>query len=217
MLPLDEKFLATVFRIRLSILVFTDGLLIYFLGEFKLNKKREKFSFTTQQIALLGVMIGLSLALSRVSISLGPNNRLSFGFIINAIVAILYGPWVAGFASAAEDLLQSFLFGVQGQFFIGFTLTAFVGSFIYGLFLHRKKITWKHVLGAVVLNTIFSNLFLNTLWIHLLYRTPIFVLLAGRIPQNILMAPIRFGLIYLMTQNRQLKQIYDRYAVGRKE
>ncbi len=178
--------------------------------------ERERFSFTTQQIAVLGVLMSLSLVLSRVSITLGPNNRLAFGFIINSIIAILYGPWVAGFASAAQDLLKSFLFGVQGQFFIGFTLTAFVGSFIYGVFLHRKTITWKHVLGAVLVNTLVSNLFLNTLWIHLLYRTPILVLLAARIPQNLIMAPIRFGLIYLMTQNRQLNQIFDRYAVGRK-
>ncbi len=181
-----------------------------------MRKKNERFSFTTQQIAVLGVLIGLSLALSRISINIGPNNRLSFGFIINAIIAILYGPWVAGFASAGEDLLKSFLFGVQGQFFIGFTITAFVGSFIYGLFLHRKPITWKHVLGAVLFNTLFSNLFLNTLWVHLLYRTPVLVLLAARIPQNLIMAPIRFGLIYLMTQNSQMNQIFDRYAVGRK-
>lgn len=179
-------------------------------------RERERFSFSTRQIAVLGVLIGLGLALTRVSIPLGPSNRLSFGFIVNAIIAILYGPWIAGFAAVGEDLLKSFLFGVQGQFFIGFTLTAFAGSFIYGLFLHRKNITWKHVLGAVVVNTLFSNLFLNTLWINLLYKTPFPVLLATRIPQNLLMAPIRFGLIYLMTKNGQMNQIFNRYSVGRK-
>lgn len=183
----------------------------------KQRENRERFSFTTQQIAVLGVLIALSLVLSRVSIPIGPNNRLAFGFIINSIMAILYGPWVAGFASAGQDLLKSFLFGVQGQFFIGFTFTAFLGPFIYGIFLHRRNITWKHVLGAVLLNTIVSNLLLNTLWINILYGTPFMVLLASRIPQNLLMAPIRFGLIYLITQNRQMNQIFDRYAVGRKE
>lgn len=181
-----------------------------------MSKGREKFSFSTQQIAVLGVLIALSLALSRIEIPLGPSNRLSFGFIINAIIGILYGPLIAGLSGAAGDLLKSFLFGVQGQFFIGFTLTAFVGSFIYGVFLHRKNITWKHVLAAVIANTLIANLFLNTLWVNILYKTPVLVLLATRIPQNLLMAPIRFGLIYLMVKNGQMQQIFNRYAVGRK-
>lgn len=182
-----------------------------------MKNKQEKFSFTTQQIAVLGVLMALGLALSQVEIMLGPSNRLSFGFIVNAIIGILYGPWVAGFAAAGNDLLQSFLFGVQGNFFIGFTFTAFIGSFIYGFFLHRKTIKWKHVLLAVLLNTILSNLVLNTLWIYLLYRTPVVVMLATRIPQNLIMGPIRFAIIYLVVQNRQLNQIFDRYAVGRKK
>src|SRR5690625_5900914 len=90
-------------------------------------KENKKFTFTVQQIAVLGVLMALELAISRVSVLLGPSNRLTFGFIIHAVIGIMYGPWVAGLAAAGSDLLKSFLFGVQGQFFIGFTLTAFVG------------------------------------------------------------------------------------------
>lgn len=180
-------------------------------------KKNNKFTFTTQQIAILGILMALGLVLSRVSIPLGPSNRLSFGFIVNAMIGILYGPWVAGFAAAGKDLLQTFLFGVQGgSFFIGFTLTAFVGSFIYGWFLHREKVTWKHVLAAVILNTVLTNLVLNTLWIYLLYKTPVIVLLASRIPQNLIMAPIRFIVIYLIVQNKQIQRVFDGYATRRK-
>lgn len=179
-------------------------------------KKNNSFNFTTQQIAILGILMALGLVLSRVAIPLSPSNRLSVGFIVNAIIGILYGPWVAGFAAAGNDLLKTFLFGTQGTFFIGFVLSAFVGSFIYGWFLHRKTVTWQHVLLAVLLNTIFTNLVLNTLWIHILYRTPIIVLLASRLPQNLIMAPIRFVVIYLITQNRQLNQVFDRYATKRK-
>lgn len=181
-----------------------------------MENKNNRFTFTTQQIAVLGVLMALGLVLSRTTIALGPNNQLSFGFIVNAIIGILYGPWVAGFAGMGDDILQSFLFGVQGTFFIGFTLTAFVGSFIYGWFLHRKNITWKHVLLSVLFNTVVTNLILNTLWIHILYQTPIVVLLASRIPQNLVMAPIRFIVIYLITQNNQLNSVFDRYATRRK-
>ncbi len=181
-----------------------------------MNQNKKKFTFSVQQIAVLGVLIAASLALSRVSISIGTTNRISFGFIINAIIGILFGPWVAGFAAVGEDLLRTFLFGIQGQFFIGFTFTAFVGSFIYGLFLHRKDVRWYHVLAAVILNAVFTNLVLNTLWINILYQTPISVLLATRIPQNLIMTPIRFILIYIIAQNRQLRQIFEKYGTIKK-
>lgn len=180
------------------------------------NQKPKKFEFTTQQIAVLGVLMALEIALSRVSIFLGPNNRLSFGFIITSIIGLLFGPWVAGLAGAGTDLLTAFMFGVQGTFFFGFTFTAFAGAFVYGAFLHRKEIRWTHVLGAVLVNSIVTNLVLNTLWIHLLYETPITVLLATRIPQNLIMAPVRFAVIYLITRNPELGKIFERYSTANK-
>lgn len=180
-----------------------------------MNKK--KFTFTTQQIAVLGVLMGLRIALSRLSIMVGPNNRLAFGFIIASIIGMLFGPWVAGFASAGTDLLTSFLFGTQGgPFFIGFTLTAFVGGMVYGIFLHRKEVKWYHVLLAVLINSLLTNIVMNTIWINMLFQTPISVLLATRIPQNLIMGPIRFVIIYLALRNKQLQNIYERYSTANK-
>lgn len=178
--------------------------------------RKKRFTFTTEQIAVLGVLMGLRIALSRVSVMVGPNNRLSFGFIIAAIIGLLFGPWVAGFSAIGTDLLTSFLFGQPGGMFIGFTFSAFLGSFIYGWFLHRNKIEWYHVLGAVLLNTLLTNLILNTLWVNIMFQTPIKALLATRIPNNLIMAPIRFGLIYLALKNKQLQNVFDRFSTANK-
>lgn len=179
------------------------------------NKK--KFTFSTKQIAVLGVLMGLRIALSRFSIMIGPNNRLAFGFIIASIIGMLFGPWVAGFSSVGTDLLTSFLFGTQGgPFFIGFTLTAFVGGAVYGLFLHRKNVKWYHILLAVLLNSVLANIVMNTMWMNILFDTPIPALLATRIPQNLIMGPIRFIIIYLALTNKQLQNIYDRYSTATK-
>ncbi len=178
---------------------------------------KKKFTFTTEQIAVLGVLMGLRIALSRFSIMIGPNNRLAFGFIIASIIGLLFGPWVAGFAGAGTDLLTSFLFGVQGgPYFVGFTITAFVGGAVYGLFLHRKEIKWQHVLLAVLVNSLLTNLVMNTIWVNMLFGTPIKVLLATRIPQNLIMAPIRFTLIYLAVRNPQLQKIFKRFSTANK-
>lgn len=182
-----------------------------------MENKNQKFSFTTRQIAVLGVLMGLALALSRVSIAIGMTSRLSFGFIINAIIGMMFGPWVAGFAAGANDLLAAFLFGVQGTFFIGFSLSAFLGSFIYGWFFHRENIRWQHVLIAVLLNTVFTNILLNSLWLNMLYQTPFVVLFGTRIPQNLIMGPIRFLLIYFVSQNKQIKKITREYGTTPKK
>jgi len=41
-------------------------------------------------------------------------------------------------------------------------------------------------------------------------------LLASRIPQNLIMGPIRFLGIYLIAQNRQLKRIFEKYGTMNK-
>lgn len=180
------------------------------------NLENRKFTFSTIQIALVGVLMGLGLVLSRIRIPLGTTNRLSLGFVVTGVVGMLFGPWVSGFAAVGVDLLISFLFGQQGVFFIGFTLTAFVNGVIYGLFLHRRRPNWKHVLFAVLFQTVISNIILNTLWVHMLFQTPVIVLLGSRIPQNLIMAPIRFGLLYFVTQNKQLQRVFDRYTTAKK-
>lgn len=174
-------------------------------------KKENKFTFSAQQMTILAVMIALDLVISRFSVPIGTSNRLSFGFIITAILGLLYGPWVAGLANAASDLLKSFLFGAGGPFFIGFTISAFLGGVIYGLFLHRKEVRWPHVLGASLANTIFVNLILNTYWLTILYKSPFKELLLVRIPQNAIMTPIRFAIILMVTQLPQLKTIFNKY------
>lgn len=180
------------------------------------NKHSQKFTFTTNQIAVVGVLMGLGLALSRVAIPLGTSNRLSLGFVVTGVISMLYGPWVGGFAAAGVDLLISFLFGQQGTIFIGFTITAFVNGVIYGLFLHRRRPNWKSLVLAVLFQTVVSNVILNTLWINTLYQTPIPVLLAGRIPQNLIMAPVRFLLLYFVMTNNQLLRVFDRYTTAKK-
>ena len=182
----------------------------------KNDQENKTFTFSTIQISLIGVLMGLGLVLSRVAIPLGTTNRLSLGFVVTAVISMLFGPWVGGFAALGVDLLTSFIFGQQGVFFIGFTLTAFVNGVIYGVFLHRRRPNWKHVLLAVLFQTVISNIILNTLWIYILFPSTLKGLLIARIPQNLLMGPIRFVLLYIITQNKQLLRVFDRYTTAKK-
>ena len=79
-----------------------------------------------------------------------------------------------------------------------------------------RSIKWYHVLLAVVVNSLMTNLVMNTIWVNMLFGTPFKVLLATRIPQNLIMAPIRFIIIYLALTNKQLQEIYQRYSTANK-
>lgn len=174
---------------------------------------KQKYTISTQQLAIIGLLIAFKLVLSRLSIPISPENRLSFGFVGTAFLGTLYGPWIAGIANVGSDLLTSALFGNNGQFFIGFTFSAFLGGVFYGAFLHRETVKWYHVLGAVLCNTLITNLFFNTLWVHILYRAPIPALLFARVPQNLIMGPFRFLVIYFLLRTPQLQGIYRRLRV----
>lgn len=177
---------------------------------------KRKFTFSTIQIALVGVLMAMNLVLSQVSVPLGEANRISFGFLPTAVIALLFGPWVAGIASALTDLLSFFLFSSGFTFFIGFTFSAFLGGVIYGVFLHRIRVKWYHVLGAVLVNTLVTNLFFNSLWLNILYETPFWALMPGRILQNAIMAPIRYVLIFAFATTPQLRRLYDGYTTAKK-
>lgn len=172
--------------------------------------KKRKNQLTTEQIAIIALLIAFKLVLSRFSVPISPENRLSFGFLGTALLGTLYGPWIAGFANAGSDLLSSAIFGSGGQFFIGFTFSAFLGGVFYGVFLYRDRVNWYHILLAVLCNSLITNLFLNTLWVHWLYKTPIIALLLARIPQNLIMGPLRFGVIYLLLNAPQLQGVLKR-------
>ena len=85
-----------------------------------------------------------------------PIVRIGFGFLPIAIIGMLYGPWIAGMASAITDLIGTILFG-GGVFFPGFTLSAFIGGMIYGLVLYKKPKSLKRIILAIIMVAIFVN------------------------------------------------------------
>ncbi|MDO4670145.1 MAG: folate family ECF transporter S component [Aerococcus sp.] len=178
-----------------------------------MNNRQQKFKLNVQQMTMIALFMALNIILSRFSVQLGPTNRISFAFLSNVFLGFFFGPWIAGIAAIGTDLLKSLMFGNYGGFFIGYTFTAFLGGFIYGLFMHRPVVKWYHIALAIAFNTIISNIILGTLWINIMYQTPIPALLVTRVPQNLIMAPIRFVISYLVIGLPQLQTRYKKYRM----
>ena len=116
-----------------------------------------------------------------------------------AIAAMILGPVKGGIVGATADFLGAVLFPI-GAYFPGFTLTAFLTGAIYGIFLHEKQ-SLVRIAGAVGINQLILSLFLNTLWISVLYGASYWPLFFTRIFQCAFLIPVQLCTIYLISKS----------------
>ena len=167
----------------------------------------EKKQYDARSISIIGLLIALHLILTHFLAIQTPVVRISFGFVPAAMLGMLFGPWTAGIAGILSDLAGTVLLGGSGVFFPGFILSAFLGNFFFGLFLYQKPKTWKRIILAVVVITVFVNLGLNTLWIVMLYDQAARAIIPARLLQNLIVAPIQIIIVYFIANNNQLKNV----------
>jgi ECF transporter S component (folate family) len=95
-----------------------------------------------------------------------------------------------------SDVLGYFLFQSQEVFFFGYTLSAMLSGFIYGISFYRTKITFAKCLSARILVNFIINVVLGTIWwaiiYDLSYDAAMSYLISIALPKNI---------IYLLPQS----------------
>ena len=144
---------------------------------------KEMLKVELRDLVLLGIIVAMKIILSRFTV--GTNIvHVSLGFIGSAMLGYLFGPVWGSVGGGIGDLVSSALFGNQGGFFLGFTLSAMVGPFIYGLVFYQKPVKIWRIILATLLVTVVVNIGLNTLWVHLLYGMDFRVALIQRIPKE---------------------------------
>ena len=165
----------------------------------------------TKVLTFCGMMGALALVLGYVAtIKIGQYIRIGFSGIPNQIVDYLLGPWIGAIFAATMDIVKWFVSG-DGNFFIGFTITAVVGAIIYGLFTYHKPINIWRIVVAQILVKLICNIFMNTLWLNILYGKAFAVILPGRIVSNLVMLPIDSFIMYIMLQvsSKVAKKYFD--------
>jgi ECF transporter S component (folate family) len=144
---------------------------------------------SVQRLVILGALIAMEVVLSRfVSISTW-NIKIGFAFIPVAAAAILMGPVEAAVCGGLADFLGATLFPI-GTYFPGFTVTAGLTGFVFGLFFHREQ-TPARVIPAVLINQFILGLLINSYWISLLYGSPYKALLATRLVQSLILTVVQ--------------------------
>lgn len=134
-----------------------------------MHKKNERRSllFTTPQLVVLALLTALQVVLGNMLQVPLVGKQFSFGFLPVAVAGAMLGVPGGLIVGALGDFIGAHLFPA-GAYFPGFTLTSALVGILYALPLHRRKPTVLRVIIAVALATI-VNLFLNSLWLSMLY------------------------------------------------
>lgn len=152
-----------------------------------------------QELVLLGIIVAMKIVLAQISF--GPATvKVGLGFIGNVLLGFLFGPIWGAVGGGVSDLVTSALFGQQGGFFIGFTLSAIAAPFIYGLFFYQQKVKIWRIIVATVLVTLIVNIGMNTLWVHVMYNLDLKAALVQRLPKELVVPWLQMIITYFVLE-----------------
>ena len=123
--------------------------------------------------------------------------KIGLGYLITALLGMLYGPFTAALAAGAGDLIK-YLLKPDGAYFFGFTLTAMLGGVVYGVFFYREKCTIPRAIASKATVSLLLNCLLNTVWVSWLYGMPFLGALGPRVIKNLMALPFEIVLLYIV-------------------
>ena len=155
----------------------------------------------SKKMILSAFLLALLIVLSRFASLQTPLLVVSTSFIPIMMSAIWLGPKYSTIIAALGDLIGAILFPF-GTYFPGFTLSAGISGFIYGIFLSPNSSNipqWKFI-SKLILSSLLDlgivNIFIKSLWLHILYQEAYIVILTTRIVAQMIMLPIQVIVIY---------------------
>ncbi len=148
-------------------------------------------------ITLISMLGAVSIVLGSLVFMVGDFLKVGFNFLPNEFVYYLFGPVVGVVYGAALDIL-TFIVRPTGPFFFGFTISAILSGFLYGLILYKRPLSLKRILAANLVHLVVVNLLLNTYWLTMLYGYNFMAILPLRALKAFVMLPIETIMLYMV-------------------
>lgn len=167
-----------------------------------------------KKLITAAILLALTIIMSRLLSIQMPLLKIGFSFIPLMISAILLGPAWSTIIAVFADLIGFSLFP-SGNFFIGFTISAFLTGLTYGLFLYKKdgifktKILLIRLLLSSTIVLIFISGLLNSYWLFLMYGKSLIAILPIRIIKEVIMMPVHIIAIYLV--DKSMRRLFIKY------
>ncbi|MEG0898228.1 MAG: folate family ECF transporter S component [Oscillospiraceae bacterium] len=151
---------------------------------------------SVKKIIIAALFIALTLVVRSffIPIPVMGGQRIYFTFFVKALGAVIYGPILSGISGGISDLIGALLFP-SGPFFIGYTITSILSSFIYGIFLYRVKLTVVRIFLAKFSVNILANVLVNSLWSAILMGKGYWLLVIARLPKNLILLPFEVAIM----------------------
>ncbi|HRX42242.1 MAG TPA: folate family ECF transporter S component [Clostridia bacterium] len=149
----------------------------------------------TRKLVILSLLTALTIVLARFLSFQVQVLRISLEFIPIMIASILFGPLAGGIVGAVADVL-GYAVKPIGTFFPGFTISAFATGFIYGIFFHKKQITWLRAISGTVVKLLVVDLLMIGTWLLILYKMPLAALLPTRLIKIAVMLAVETVFVY---------------------
>lgn len=153
----------------------------------------------SRSLAIAGLLTALQVILGALTIQIESSIQITFDYLPLCVLSMLCGPVPAMLSGALSDLV-AFLIRPTGAFNPGFTLSAAMSGLIYSLFFYRRSYDrpWKLILASALARLAViavCNVFLNSLWLILMYGQGAWAWIPGRIIKNVIEYPISLILL----------------------
>lgn len=149
----------------------------------------------TRTLTTAGILLAIQMVLSSYgTIEVTDSLKISLAHLALAPTAVFFGPVVAGMQGALSDIL-GFLLKPTGPYFPGFTFTAMMLGVIYGVSLYKTKHTLPRIIITRVVVMLFVNIFLNTVFLTMLYGPSRLATLPVRAFKNLVQLPFDCALL----------------------
>lgn len=117
---------------------------------------------SVRMLCIAALFIALRVAIKSFFIPVGENINIYFGYLVNALGAIIYGPVVALISAAVTDTLGALISQTSsGPYFFPFIFVEMSGSLLYALILWRRKLSAERIICSRFFVTVFTNIILN--------------------------------------------------------
>lgn len=157
-----------------------------------------------KELTMLAMLTALNVVMAEIfKFRILPGTlELSFGFIPIAVTGMLYGPVGAILVSVMADIIGALIFQ-GGNFFFGYTLTAFCTGLFYGLLLKHEPVKLWKILLAQGLVSLICYAGMNTLWAYMMGYARTSQYIVTRLVVNAVAYPIYAFVLYLLLRYRK--------------
>lgn len=157
-----------------------------------------------KDLTLLAMLTALNVVMAEIlKFRIIPGTlELSLGFIPIAVTGMLFGPAASITVAVIADIIGAAIFA-GGNFYLGYTLTAFCTGLFYGLLLRGEPIKLWKILLAQALVSLICYAGLNTLWSYLMGYGRSMEYITTRLIVNAVAYPIYSFVLYLLLKYRR--------------